>query len=209
MARGKKKVKGSKKAPASAPASAPAPAPQPTSEQTSTLRIVSALPSAPSTQTAVGWIASVLVTSMTPLFDFFSSLLSFFSSLLAPFQAFFSLQCFRGRDVLISTTLFPSLVRTLHGQDYTDSLIAATLEAVAKLPGVTDETSLWTALKPKGTQEIRTLLTEHIAQQDRRHLVAHALSGWVNEFTPPAVPILSGNVLPLIGLRITSYLPIS
>lgn len=197
MARGKKQVKGSKKAPASAPA------PQPTSEQTSTLGIVPALPSAPSTQTTVGWIASVLVTSMTPLFDFFLSLLSFFSSLLAPFQAFFSLQSFGGRKVFISTTLFPSLLQTLHdGGKCSDSSIAAILKAVAKFPSVNDETSLWNALKPKEVLEMRTLLSEYLAPP-LEDTAALELLKWVKTFTPPKDKIPAGNeLLPLVVLGI-------
>ena len=93
------------------------------------------------------------------------------------------------------TGAFPSLIPMLRESDFSGSSISATLKAVKKVPGVTDERTLSIVLKPKKISETRDLLHKYLAPEDQ-HLVGIAaglLSGWVGEFSPTILPISTGN----------------
>jgi hypothetical protein len=127
-------------------------------------------------------------------------LLSFFSLKLAPFQAIFSLQR-RVQGVVLSTTLFPSLIQRFLEVELMESSIAVILQAVvAAFPCVTDETSLWQVIQPKTTHELRTWTRAWTSGETQEHLVALVLYDWAKRFIPPAVATYRGNdALPLVG----------
>lgn len=73
------------------------------------------------------------------------------------------------------------------------SSVSSILEVVARIPGVTDEISLWNAWQKMKPKEKKKFLSEF----DLWNVVS--IVGWANGFTPPKDKHLSGNVLPWFG----------
>lgn len=89
---------------------------------------------------------------------------------------------------------FPSLVQTLHADEVDESSMSSILEAAARIPGVTDEISLWNVWQKMKPKERSNFLAEFIPRN-----AIYTLSVWFNGFTPPKDKPLSGNVLPCFG----------